>query len=259
MFDDKTPNGARHNISNRPRAKQLLHINNDLHGRHSHVQPTHQRRQRLRPLHPRRRLPSQHPQQTRPNHRQRPDPSWAITVSGGDTEQIQTNIWYDTAGQNYSDDIGINYDVCAYALSRFPRDTVQLAQDDDSGSCGGVFTPQCIHALTERAAESAHKWVSYSTPPPYQNLTAGVLPSICSYNANDLHDDGMNYPKECKQEFGMSETDGTEGVVTLMQCEHRYLVIDGLESLRLMVCCSSHRLQRLHPEQRSELHTLSSA
>ena len=45
------------------------------------------------------------------------------------------------------------------------------------------------------------------------------MPSICSYIAADLHDDGMSYPRECKQEFGMSETDGTQGVVTLIERE----------------------------------------
>jgi hypothetical protein len=50
------------------------------------------------------------------------DPSWAVTVnsdaSGG---SISRDLWYSTAGQNYSNDLQLNYDVCAYTISLLPR------------------------------------------------------------------------------------------------------------------------------------------
>ena len=134
-----------------------------------------------------------------------PDPSWAITVDvqNGTT---QTSIWYDTAGQDYSDDLSINYDVCAYAIGGLPINTLELGQDDN-GDCSTMFSQECITTLRNRAASSAHQWVSYSSPPPYQNLTVGVLPYICSYILRDLADPGSNYPypEACRKPFGEDE------------------------------------------------------
>lgn len=51
-------------------------------------------------------------------------------------------------------------------------------------------------------AESAQKWTSYASPQPYSNLSAGVLPTLCSYILGDLGDDGKTYPRTCANEFG---------------------------------------------------------
>lgn len=139
-----------------------------------------------------------------------PDPSWAITVTGGNGKEIKRSLWYDTAGQDYADDLAINYDVCAFTMSRLPINTLRLGQRD-SGNCSSMFTERCINNLTYVASTSAHKWISYSSPPPYENLTAGVLPSICNYIYQDLQE-GMR--TMCGPELAINESDSFQGAVT---------------------------------------------
>ena len=130
-----------------------------------------------------------------------PNPSWAVTVDGGNGQSIQRRLWYDTAGQDYADDLAINYDVCAFVFSSLPTNTLRLGQNDP-GDCSSVFTQRCIDNLTYVASASAHQWVSYSSPPPYENLTAGVLPSICGYISRDIFEAAK---EQCGNELGVSD------------------------------------------------------
>lgn len=130
-----------------------------------------------------------------------PNPSWAITVTGGNGESIERRYWYSTAGQDYADDIDINYDVCALIWSRLPINTIRLGQSD-SGNCSTVLSERCIDGLTSKASSSALQWSTYSSSPPYENLTAGVLPSICGYIFRDLLD---TIAEDCANEFGGTE------------------------------------------------------
>jgi hypothetical protein len=122
-----------------------------------------------------------------------PDHSWAITVTGGNGQELERRFWYDTAGVDYADDVGIDTDVCAFPHFYMPLNAHRLGQDDP-GDCSTVFSQRCIDSVTAMAAESALKWTTYSSPPPYENLTAGVLPSICEYISDDLKD---TIKKEC--------------------------------------------------------------
>lgn len=133
-----------------------------------------------------------------------PDHSWAVTISGGNGQRIQREFWYDTAGKNYADDVGMGTDVCAFPNFYLPLNGHRLGQND-SGNCSTVFSQRCINAVTYMASMSALKWTTYSSPPPYENLTAGVLPSICTYIANDLQD---TIEKECGPQ--MRADDGTK-------------------------------------------------
>lgn len=116
-----------------------------------------------------------------------PDHSWAITVTGGNGQELERQYWYDTAGLDYADDVAINTDVCAFPNWKLPLNANRLGQND-SGNCSTLFTQHCIDSLTSMASQSALKWTTYSSPPPYENLTAGVLPSICKYIMNDLEE-----------------------------------------------------------------------
>ncbi|KAI5360599.1 hypothetical protein Slin14017_G087740 [Septoria linicola] len=129
-----------------------------------------------------------------------PDPSWAITVAAIGAN-VQTSLWYDTAGQNYSDDLGILYDVCTFRFGNLPENTLRLAQDDD-GRCGSTLSNECQAELRKRASNSAQLWTTYSSPPPYRNLTAGVLPTLCTYVQADLTNDDGTWPTQCSVELG---------------------------------------------------------
>jgi hypothetical protein len=143
------------------------------------------------------------PQRLQPGQRTQfiPDPSWAVTVSGGDGKEISRDLWYSTAGQNYADDLSLGYDVCAFIISSLPTNTLRLGQND-SGDCSHMLTERCIDELQSAASLSAHQWVTYSSPPPYQNLTAGVLPSICNYVYRDVSAAAKEY---CGNELGIND------------------------------------------------------
>lgn len=67
-----------------------------------------------------------------------PDPSWAISVSASNST-VQTSLWYDTAGQNYSDDAALKYDVCSIIITSLPLNTVELGQNDP-GNCSSIMS-----------------------------------------------------------------------------------------------------------------------
>lgn len=122
-------------------------------------------------------------------------PSWAVTIHKGkgsfgeddDPDWIHKNLWYDTSGENYADDLAINYDVCAFVMYNLPTNAYRLGQSDP-GNCSSMITDRCSESIKHMAMISAEKWTTYSSPPPYENLTAGVLPSICQYIRDDLED-----------------------------------------------------------------------
>jgi hypothetical protein len=131
-----------------------------------------------------------------------PNPSWAVTVDeiSGET---QRTIWYNTAGQNYSDDLGLNYDVCAYVISGLPKNTIELGQNDP-GDCSSMLSAACREDILTRLSESAYKWTSYYSPGPYSNLSADAVSSLCGgYILPDLGEDGKPYPRSCRKEFGL--------------------------------------------------------
>lgn len=134
-----------------------------------------------------------------------PKHSWAVTITGGDGEKIRRQFWYDTAGENYADDLALGMDVCAFPNFEMPLNAHRLGKHDP-GNCSTVFTQHCIDSVRSAASESALKWVKYSSPPPYENLTAGVLPSICRYISSDIHE---TVKKECGPQ--VRPDDGTSG------------------------------------------------
>ena len=141
-----------------------------------------------------------------------PPASWALTVDTLEDGSANSNIWYSTGGQDYSDDLSLGYDVCAFFIDNLPINTVRLSQTagDD---CSGMFTDRCIDTLLTRAQESAFGYVQTFTPPPYSNLSAGVLPTLCSLIATDLSGgEGTTWPHECQKEAG-EQTDSASGYV----------------------------------------------
>lgn len=76
-----------------------------------------------------------------------------------------------------------------------------------------MLSQGCRDALLDRIASSALMWTTYASPPPYSNLSAGVLGTLCGYIYNGVADDGNDYPRECAKEFGGS-IGGTELMLT---------------------------------------------
>jgi hypothetical protein len=177
-----------------------------------------------------------------------PAHSWAMTITGGNGQEIQRKFWYDTAGQNYADDVGLGMDVCAFPNFYLPLNAHRRGQNDP-GNCSTVFSQPCVDAVTSMASQSALKWVRYSSPPPYENLTAGVLPSICNYIANELRE---TIKKECGAQMLSDDGITANFENPLGECFLR--PFDG--NLHLLTQShSSNRLQLLRPLQK-QLHSV---
>lgn len=172
------------------------------------------------------------------------EPAWAITVATGSNNTMQTSLWYDTAGQNYSDDLSLDYDVCAFPIFNLPDNANRLGQSDSGTNCSGTISEPCRTALLTRSQDSALKWTTYSTPPPYSNLSAGVLPYICQQVENDIFDDGGEWPKECQEEF--TSKDSPAGAFIDRASRLNSISFSGVSKL---MGTSTQRIQRIDSRQ----------
>ncbi|USW55199.1 hypothetical protein Slin15195_G085180 [Septoria linicola] len=108
-----------------------------------------------------------------------PDPSWAITVAAIGAN-VQTSLWYDTAGQNYSDDLGILYDVCTVRFGNLPENTLRLAQDDD-GRCGSTLSNESLTGFNESILDNGCSLTADSQR--FSNVQTRLVPfTLDNYN-----------------------------------------------------------------------------
>ena len=130
-----------------------------------------------------------------------PNPSWAMTVtSPGEGHYANTSLWYDRAGQDYTDDVKLGYDVCAINIDGFPLNTLELARHD-KGDCYNTFSTGCIEALLTNAADAA-KTYNEDTP-TYNERTQSRMSAVCQTVSENLGDNNtMAFPSHYMQEFG---------------------------------------------------------
>lgn len=82
---------------------------------------------------------------------------------------------------------------------------MNLLIQDDPGDCSQTLSQQCRKAIIDLLESTAYNLAEYPSPPPYSNLSAGVLPALCNTMFNDLGNDPENvisFPGECSKEFG---------------------------------------------------------
>lgn len=179
------------------------------------------------------------------------NPSWAVTVSGGNGEEVNRNLWYDTAGENYADDMALRYDVCTIVFADLHTNAYLLGQND-SGNCSSMITDRCKESVSHMASISADKWTTYSTPPPYENLTAGVLPTICRNIRDDLQEtleancSGQLLDQTRRNlvtsalEVGKSQSEAYRGTTTLIVHSHPDLCCSALTGYNDSILYSSN-------------------
>jgi hypothetical protein len=102
---------------------------------------------------------------------------------------------YATGGANYSDDLALGYDVCAFTFPTYYLNTLYRAQSD-SGNCFTAFDRDCVSALESAASSYADGLVLNATPPPNSNLSAGALSRVCYDIGQSLE---QNFPSECQK------------------------------------------------------------
>ena len=109
---------------------------------------------------------------------------------------------YATGGANYSDDLALGYDVCAFTLPTYSTNTLYRAQSD-TGNCFATFDSDCVSALESAASSYADGLISNATPPPNSNLTADTLSRVC-YDIGQTIE--QNFPSECQKYMNNSVT-----------------------------------------------------
>lgn len=156
------------------------------------------------------------------NFRNIPDPAWAMTVSqaNGSTE---STLWYSTGGANYSDDLSLQTDACAQIFFGLPKNLDRLIQDDP-GDCSKTLSKQCREAIITQIESTAFGLTYYASPPPYSNLSAGVIDSLCNSGVfNGLNSEQVSgFPKECVKEF----SDASRSVQRLALTGHNVSIMD---------------------------------
>lgn len=109
---------------------------------------------------------------------------------------MQYLYWYDSGGSNYSDSLGLGYDVCAITFLPHSvyNNTNARAQYDD-GSCLAAFNSDCVDALRQQSQDIAFQLVGNPSPLPDSNLTATSLPEVCDKLAQAM---SPALPQSCK-------------------------------------------------------------
>ena len=137
-------------------------------------------------------------------------------VTGGQnlSSAIQWSIWYNTGGANYSDDLGLGYDVCAFTIGVIAANTLLRGQTD-SGNCVATFDKDCVSAIESAASSYALGLVMNGTPPPHSNLTANSLDRVCYDIANSIQ---SNFPSECQKYMNQTQSLTVGGFRKLLPC-----------------------------------------
>lgn len=124
----------------------------------------------------------------------------AETWSGSSNATTKLEIWYDSGGANYSDDLALGYDVCSIILPDITNNTLLRGQSDN-GTCLSTFDASCVQALQAITEQLANTLVQNPTPLPHSNLTAASLPNVCDDITTSLM---AGFPRECSPFFGNS-------------------------------------------------------
>lgn len=76
--------------------------------------------------------------------------SLAKTISWNATDDTASSaLWFDTAGLNFSNDVSLEMDACAWMLSPVTENMVRLAQNDP-GDCSAVVSDPCRKAMSDQ-------------------------------------------------------------------------------------------------------------
>ncbi|GAB7329755.1 hypothetical protein MBLNU13_g01480t2 [Cladosporium sp. NU13] len=110
-----------------------------------------------------------------------PNATWAVTLSAGSpvNTTVQTMLWYNTGGQDYSDSLNFGYDVCAIDFGLGALNNTKLRSQYDDGSRLATFDASCIKDFRQQAEEAATQLVGSTTFLSDGNLTANSIVDIC--------------------------------------------------------------------------------
>jgi len=126
-----------------------------------------------------------------------PNATWAISLSSGIpfNTTVQSILWYNTGGQDYSDSLSLGYDVCAIYLGLGALKNTNLRSQYDNGSCLATLDASCIDAVQQQAEDSAMQLVGSETFLSDGNLTTNSVVGVCDEIARRMT---SALPQPCK-------------------------------------------------------------
>jgi hypothetical protein len=108
---------------------------------------------------------------------------------------VQSILWYNTGGLNYSDSLSLGFDACAIRFGYGALDNTYRRGQYDNGSCLATFDAECINAVQRQAEESAMQLVGSPTYLSDGNLTANSIVGICDEISRRM---ATALPQPCK-------------------------------------------------------------
>ncbi|KAF4625840.1 hypothetical protein G7Y89_g12322 [Cudoniella acicularis] len=133
--------------------------------------------------------------------------SWTIQVAqsydtSSQTSNVTSSLFLGTPSWTDLRTTSSPYSGCAFYFNGLPANMILRGQND-TGDCHSLFSADCVSALTTQAANAGY----YLTRSQTNNLTDGILPSICSRVLNVLTAEGA-VPSACSEFVGSDMTWG---------------------------------------------------
>ncbi|KAM0706368.1 hypothetical protein Q7P35_005694 [Cladosporium inversicolor] len=137
-----------------------------------------------------------------------PNATWAISLSAGIpfNTTVQSILWYNTGGLDYSDSLSLGFDVCAIYLGLGASKNTNLRSQHDDGSCLAILDASCIEALQRQAEEAAMQLVGSPSFLSDGNLTAKSVVGVCDEIARTMT---SALPQPCKPYYNETKYDPT--------------------------------------------------
>lgn len=115
---------------------------------------------------------------------------------------MQSVLWYNTGGLDYSDSLTLGFDVCAIDLGVGALDNTILRSKYDNGSCLATFDASCVEAIQRQSEESAMQLVGSDTYLSDGNLSANSIVGVCDEIARRM---ALSLPRQCKPFYNETE------------------------------------------------------
>lgn len=124
---------------------------------------------------------------------------------------MQSILWYNTGGLDYSDSLSLGFDVCAIYLGLGALKNTNLRSQYDDGSCLATLDSGCIEAVQQQAEESAMQLVGSPTFLSDGNLTANSIVGVCDEIARRM---ASALPQPCKPYYNETKYNPTGVALT---------------------------------------------
>ena len=115
---------------------------------------------------------------------------------------MQTVLWYNTGGLDYSDSLELGFDVCAIYFGTGALNNTYRCSQYDNGSCLATFDTGCIDTVRQQSEDYAMQLVGSPTFLSDSNLTANSIVGVCDGIARRMAE---ALPQQCKPYYNETE------------------------------------------------------